>query len=247
MTFTAPRGKFMIAAAGSVFLAVAMVASAWLLSRFMVKIQRETTISAKGYAEKTVTADLGSFSAGLTVQAHDLADGYKTISAQCATVTKMLNDFGFKPDDVTVGGVEFNRVYRYVNGQETNEFLYFNLSQNIRICTGDVKRISDNYSKLNTLLADGVQVNVTEPEYFISNPEAYKLALTAEASKSATARAEIMAAAGGAELKELLSARLGVIQINRPASSEMSDYGVYDTTSPEKVIKIVVALEFSTR
>ncbi|MDD4816960.1 MAG: SIMPL domain-containing protein [Victivallaceae bacterium] len=247
MTFTAPRGKFMMVAAGSIFLALAMVASAWLLSRFMVKIQRETTISAKGYAEKLVTADLGSFSAALTVQSTDLAAGYKTISTQCAEVTKMLAEFGFKPEEINVDGVVFNRVFRYVNGEETGELLYFNLSQTIRICTKDVKRISDNYRKLNTLLANGIQINVAVPEYFISNPEAYKLALTAEASKSAAARAEIMAKEGGAELKELLSARLGVIQINRPASSEMSDYGVYDTSSPEKVIKIVVALEFSTR
>jgi len=242
-----PVNRTLLLISGSVALAVAMVLSAWLLSKFLVKVQRETIITAKGYAEQTVMSDLGSFSVAVNDQDTDLRRGYDRISASVDRVLKMLKQFGFTDEEITVGGVNYDRVFRYVNGNLTNEFLHYDLSQRIRVCSRRVDVISGNYRKLNELMKDGIQVNVSSPEYFISNPEQYKLALTATARKSAAARAETMAQAGGAKIKEMLSSRLGVIQINCPASSDMNDYGAYDTSTPEKVIKVVVSQEFSLR
>jgi len=242
-----PVNRTLLLVTSSAALAVAMVASAWLLSRFLVKVQRETTITAKGYAERTVMSDMGSFSVTINDQDSELKRGYGRITANAERVLKMLKDFGFTDAEITAGGIGYDKVFRFVNGSPTNDFLYYDLSQNIRVCSGNVGAISGNYRKLNELMRDGIQINVSAPEYFISNPEQYKLELTAAASKSAAARAGEMAKAGGAELKELISSRLGVIQINCPASSEMNDYGVYDTSTPEKVIKVVVSQEFSTR
>ncbi|MEA4861705.1 MAG: SIMPL domain-containing protein [Victivallaceae bacterium] len=242
-----PVNRTILLVTSSVALAAAMVASAWLLSKFLVKVQRETTITAKGYAERTVMSDMGSFSVTVNDQDSDLKRGYGRITGNIDRVLKLLGEFGFTEAEITVGGIRYNKVFRFVNGSPTNDFLYYDLSQNIRVCSRNVTVISGNYRKLNELMKDGIQIDVSSPEYFISNPEQYKLELTAAASKSAAARAREMAQAGGAELKELLSSRLGVIQINCPASSEMNDYGVYDTSTPEKVIKVVVAQEFSTR
>jgi len=154
---------------------------------------------------------------------------------------------GLEAGEIEVGGVSFYPVNRWVNGRETNEFMYYSLSQNVRVCSKKVELITLGFGSLNAMLASGTQISVRDPEYFISDPEQYKLELTEAAAASARRRAEVMAANGGAKLGRLLSARLGVIQINRPASSAMSDYGVYDTSSLEKVIKIVVALEFSVK
>jgi hypothetical protein len=40
-------------------------------------------------------------------------------------------------------------------------------------------------------------------------------------------------------------ARMGVIQITRPNSTEVSGYGIYDTSTIEKDISVVVTVSFA--
>ena len=51
----------------------------------------------------------------------------------------------------------------------------------------------------------------------------------------------------GCKLGPLMVARQGVIQITAPASNETSDYGVYNTTTPQKVIRLVMTMEFELK
>jgi hypothetical protein len=45
-------------------------------------------------------------------------------------------------------------------------------------------------------------------------------------------------------LGRLVSARQGIIQITKKNSSDMTDWGVYDTETIDKVVKLVVSLEY---
>ena len=110
-----------------------------------------------------------------------------------------------------------------------------------------MKLVAKNALKVYELAARKLNVEVTSPEYFISNPEQYKLVLVDQASASAAERARIAAAQSGSKLGPLMKARQGVIQITRPASSDSSDDGIYDTSSPTKVIRLVMTLEFELK
>ena len=101
--------------------------------------------------------------------------------------------------------------------------------------------------KIYELTARKQDVSVTDPQYYISNPEQYKLALVNEASASAAERARTAARQSGSELGPLMTARQGVIQITRPASNDTSDYGMYDTSSVQKVIRLVMTMEFALK
>lgn len=50
----------------STLLAGGMVVSASLVSRFFLRIQHENKLSVKGYAEKAVKSDIGTFAASVT-------------------------------------------------------------------------------------------------------------------------------------------------------------------------------------
>lgn len=65
-----------------------------------------------------------------------------------------------------------------------------------------------------------------------------------EASKNAKRRAEQLVANSGGKIGPLRSSKMGVFQITRPNSNEVSDYGIYDTSSLEKEITAVVNAEF---
>ena len=113
--------------------------------------------------------------------------------------------------------------------------------------TKDVQVVEKNVLKIYELAAQRLDVFVGKPEYYISNPEQYKLELVDQASASAAERARIAAAQSGSAIGSLITARQGVIQITRQASNDTSDYGVYDTTSVNKIIRLVMTMEFALK
>jgi len=71
--------------------------------------------------------------------------------------------------------------------------------------------------------------------------------MMAEATRDARARAEQIAAQGGRRLKELRTARMGVVQINPLYSTATSWEGNNDASSLEKTITATVTASFSLR
>ena len=67
----------------------------------------------------------------------------------------------------------------------------------------------------------------------------------AKASENAKERAKLLVLGSGAKLGKVVSASQGVFQITKPLSNEISDYGVYDTSSVEKQITCVVTIQFA--
>jgi len=71
--------------------------------------------------------------------------------------------------------------------------------------------------------------------------------LLANAVGDAKARAEQLAQAGGKKIGILKSASSGVVQVMSPNSVEVSDYGMYDTSSIDKEIMVTVKASFETK
>ena len=134
-------------------------------------------------------------------------------------------------------------------GKETSEriFDHYQLTYSVRVCTDQVDVVAKNVLKIYELTARKLNVSVSSPKYFISNPEQFKLELVNAASASAAERARTAAHHSGSELGPLMTARQGVIQITCPASSDTSDYGMYDTSSVYKVIRLVMTMEFELK
>ncbi|RUM61898.1 MAG: SIMPL domain-containing protein, partial [Persephonella sp.] len=91
---------------------------------------------------------------------------------------------------------------------------------------------------LSDLNATGLSVSVSGPRFFLSKLDAVKLKLIKEATQNGKTRAELMASSSGSKLGKLVSARQGVIQITKPNSSEMASWGVYNTDTIDKVVKL---------
>ena len=64
------------------------------------------------------------------------------------------------------------------------------------------------------------------------------------ATADAMARAKEIVGATKARLGKLSSARSGVFQITEPYSSEVSDYGYYNTNTRAKSISVTVTTDF---
>jgi hypothetical protein len=129
-------------------------------------------------------------------------------------------------------------------GNRTNEIEYVTATRSLRVNSAKVQDLDRLSRKLYDLNGEGIRLTLSGPDFFVSNLDEVKIDLMKRATKNGRDRAEIMAKSSGEKLGSLVSARQGVIQITKPNSTRTSNYGIYDTETIEKVVKLVVTLEF---
>jgi hypothetical protein len=85
-----------------------------------------------------------------------------------------------------------------------------------------------------SILDQGTILGVSDLEYFLSDLPKTKKELLAEAMKDARSRAEEIAGASSVRISKLLTSSVGVFQITEPFSTEVSDYGIYNTSTSRR-------------
>lgn len=91
----------------------------------------------------------------------------------------------------------------------------------------------------------GIVLQSSNLEYYPSKLSRIKKELLAEATTDARQRAAEIARSSGDRIARIESARVGVFQITEPYSTEVSDYGVYNTSTREKDITVTVNVSFT--
>jgi hypothetical protein len=165
-----------------------------MLSRFMLRIQHasEKQITVKGVAEKLVTSDLAAFTCSVTSKGQNRIAGYKALEQDKKNLLAKLDSLGFTAQMREDENISCDAHYRTVKtkdakGKETTNtiFSHYELVYSLRVRTGNVQLVSRNLLKIHELAAQGMNVSVGNPQYFINNPEQYKLELVNAASASA--------------------------------------------------------------
>jgi hypothetical protein len=96
-------------------------------------------------------------------------------------------------------------------------------------------------------MEQGVVLETDDIQFIYTKAGETKVQMMAEATEDARRRAEEIAARGGRAVRELRSARMGVVQINPLYSTDTSSEGNNDTSSLEKTITATVTAEFTLR
>jgi hypothetical protein len=163
-------------------------------------------------------------------------------------VLEFLNLQGIAKDQITVGSVATTkRRVKDDEGHEGDKVAEYELSQSIEITSTDITRTANVANNITSLLKEGVLVESQPPKYIYTKLADLKIAMLAEATKDATARAQQIAVNSGARLGSIMDARMGVMQINPVNSNDVSDSGNNDTTSRIKEITAVVTARFALR
>ena len=97
---------------------------------------------------------------------------------------------------------------------------------------------------LDDLLADGANLSPEQPQYYISTLPQLRVSLLGAAIKDAKARASAIAQSGGSSVGALETASSGVVQVLAPNSTNVEDYGQYDTSSIDKQVTVTVRANF---
>jgi len=227
-------------------LGLSLIISAGIGSYTFYKLRSMDNISTTGSAKKSVVSDKVKWSSSITrsIRQSTIKDGYVKMDSDLKEVKNFLTSNGITNESIEVSPVIMNEVYE----QNPSTDKKYNLIQNIVVQSADVQKISDLSKNTNSLIVDkGVFFATTVIEYYYSKLPETRVELLASAVKDAKARAEQLAIAGGKKIGVLQSASSGVVQVMAPNSVEVSDYGMYDTSSINKEVMVTVKASFEVK
>lgn len=240
-------GTAIVLAAG---LAVSVVTSTVVASRaYRGKAQEvlaaDREITVKGSARLPVSADQAVWQIQVAGEGETLATAFDDLEAGVERVRQFLADAGFEPASIQTQAIQTDTHYqRDENGRATRTVIGHTLSRRFAISTAEVDRVARTANQVTELIRENLRIRSFAPEYTYSKVADLKVRILGEASADARTRAEKIALESGCVITEVRSARMGVIQITQPHSTDVSSYGIYDTATIDKDISVVVTATF---
>lgn len=232
---------------GMVALALGLVLSAIVAGAAFKSARRANDqIEVTGSAKRSIRSDYAVWRVSVGTQSPTLQDAYAEVTRHGQALRQFLSRSGVADSLVTVKPVEASSIYRVAeNGMQTNELLGYRLSQQFEVRSSDVNGVTALSQGATALINQGVPLQSSPPEYLYTKLADVRTEMLAAATEDAKRRAEAVARSAGADIGAVRSARQGVFQITPRNSTEVSDYGINDTSSLEKDITAVVRVTFA--
>ena len=209
------------------------------------------TIAVTGLGETEFTSDIIVINGSIETENYDAAEGYRKLEQNRNDVISFLVAKG-----VDVEAINFTMPSTYKLSESVYEdgnyigsrFAGYNLSQSFSIESNNVEAVENAARELPSLLANGIAIDVYNPQYYFSNLESVKLDLIAAAAADARERALKIAENSDAELGNLAMSRAGVFQITAATGDEeFSAGGSFNLSSRDKKARVTVRAEYKIK
>lgn len=218
---------------------------------YKYKYREQQTITVTGLGEQEFTSDMIVWRGWIVVDDQSIANGYAKLEEDKEKVLKFIESNGIKSDEVVFQFVDNfkNTEPLYQNGNYVGQrFTGYTLRQPFSVESTDVEAVENISREISALLAQGIQIESTQPDYYYSGLDGLKLELIGRATADAKARAEEIASESGARLRKLKNGRMGVFQITGAnTNEEFSAGGSFNTSSKNKKARITIRLEYIVR
>ncbi|WP_346238273.1 SIMPL domain-containing protein [Niabella insulamsoli] len=234
---------------GLALIAVAITIGAFVLAgAYKYKFKKTQTIRVTGSAGVDFTSDLIVWNGSYSRNDYDLRAAYAQLKSDESNIKSYLTRKGIKPAEIIFSSVKIDRRFRTKysdNGKYAgNEFEGYNLSQTVKVESGDIAKVEALSREITELIQTGIELNSPEPLYFYTKLADLKLDLLAKAAEDARKRADIIAENTGGSIGAVSKANMGIFQITGKNSNEDYSYGgTFNTSSKNKTASITVNLE----
>ncbi|MCX6744140.1 MAG: SIMPL domain-containing protein [Candidatus Parcubacteria bacterium] len=255
------KGKGIALVIGLLIIGAAIFASSFIVSQTFYKVKAlNNSISVTGSAEKIVKSDTVKWSCDFsrTVSADMLKDGTNQMKNDLDLILRTFRQRDVKDTEIAVQTLvvsqicdsQNNVIYDQSGKQNCagNRLSGYSLQQSILVESGDVDKIAKLSQEAASYFIDqGLIFTSQNVEYYYSKLADLKMDLISQATTNAKNRAEQIAASTSSQIGLLQSAGIGVFQVTAVNSTEISDYGYYDTAALEKKVTAVVRASFSLK
>ncbi len=242
---SAPSRPHLFGVLAGLALAGALCFASLVASHTWIRIGESQTINVTGSARKNVTSDLVIWRAGFSTEAPSLLEAHAQLKTDLLKVTGWLASKGVT--DVVAKPISIAEVTVQVRDDQTyaTKRVGYRLKQDLEMRSTDVALIPRLGSECTELIAQGVLFVSDQVEFIYTKAADAKIEMMAEATRDARLRAEHIAEQGARKIRELRTARMGVVQINPLHSTATSWDGNNDSSALEKTIIVTMNAVFA--
>lgn len=169
----------------------------------------------------------------------NIRDGYNSIQEKRSKLFQILGNKGILPEDINTNPI--NTMKRW---DRNGEVAGYTLNQPFFIISPKVEVIEQLALNPDELLEEDIFFQISSLEYFYSEIDVLKKDLLELATRNARERAEMILKESGHKVGKMIWSQAGVFQIIEPYSTEVESYGMYNTESRKKEIKVTVHAQF---
>ncbi|HNX38269.1 MAG TPA: SIMPL domain-containing protein [Candidatus Cloacimonadota bacterium] len=226
-------------------LGISFVIGLAILGTFIVQSrQTEKTLHVVGYATKPFVSDLVKWNVTITRNCSPDMIGETTAAVYRDTQTfkQHLLDKKIPEKDIDI-----QPVYSMQVTDRDGNIVSYTMSQNVYVISTDMTTIEDMSINPAFFAEKGIVISNSNLGYYYTKLPELKKALLSEATKDAVARAKEITSASRNKAGKIINARAGVFQITEPYSTEVSDYGQYNTATKNKHISVTLTADFSLK
>jgi hypothetical protein len=203
-------------------------------------------ITVTGSAQKDIQSDYAVWTGSFSRREADMAAAYQKLNDDLIKVKEYLVAQGIPEPEIIVQQIATETLYqKNEKGNDTNTIEGYRLRQTVELRSSDVEKIARISREATGLINEGIEFYSGSPEYFYTKLDELKVEMLAKATENAKLRAENMVKATGNKIGFMRSAKMGVFQITPVNSTEISDWGMNDTSSLNKKVTAVVNASFS--
>jgi hypothetical protein len=218
---------------------------AFIIWGWFFKQSRETqqTVRVVGYATESFESNVVKWSVSFSerVSLNGTQQGYQAMAVKLENFKNLWEQTGIIASEFKVFPVNVNR--EYGQGGHTG----YTLNQRVYIVSQEIGKVEQLAVNPELFVNEGVTFDNSSMEFFSTELDEIKKQLLGKATQNARERAEEIISSTDLKINKLISARSGVFQITEPYSTEVAGYGIHNTSSSTKNIKVTVSAEFSLR
>ena len=225
----------------ALILALGLAVSGFFISQTLYNAKIAiNTAEVKGLAERRVQADRAYWKIEYTVAGNNkdnIPQLYERSEKDQKQIISLLLESGFVESEISPGVI--NYVHEEYRDEDQNlvEEKYL-LIGSIEVETTNVILVSDVRSKMNKLIAHGLDLRNNQPSYYFTKLNEIKPDMLKEATKNARVAANEFAANAGVKVGGIRSARQGGFTIRDVGEN----YG--DTNKIDKDVRVVTNVTF---
>lgn len=201
------------------------------------------TLSVTASARVPISADLVRWRLTVSSESSTTAPAARRLRRDSTRVRKFLLGAGIPADAITPSVVESSQIV--IRLPRRRRLVRYRVAQELEVRTKQIDVVEATVTRVGTLLEEGITVSADPLAYLSTELAAAKLTALERATAEARRRAEILAQGLGGKLGRMRSSTQGVYQVTPRDSTDVSDYGINDTTSRDKDVNAVVSATFA--
>jgi hypothetical protein len=228
--------------AGLTLLSIALLIGSLAIGRGIRDRGKSDVVTVTGSAKQRITSDYAIWDLSVSSQQDRAAAAADQLAQWTKSVRAFLDAQGVQAGELTVQPVSTQTI---TNSNNSNQVVGYQVTRSFEVRSHRVAAIAGVAEASSQLIAGGIPLQVQPLQYIYTRLADLRPKLLAAAVRDAQNRGRVLLGATGGTLGKLRGVDVGVFQVTSPNSTEVSDYGVYDTSTLSKDVTAVVNVTFA--